>query len=267
MAITSFIPAVCSDFKIGDDDLGTKAITALIKFAIQFSELANHPMVLQLVSGSAIRSVDFKAGAKIKFRVNTIDQDVAYQHTLDRLAFCFDQVAPANLKRLRIAMELEPGPLFLLRDRETLTDFCDAVDDHPSQAVRERVGLNLDIAHWCLADITTEWIQDKPTIKSKIFHSHISGHSRRGHFGDFSLEQLDDELKKDYKQWLRFLAKDLDALKGFSGTTSVEYEVSKNTDMVSESVEELVRWIDEMEKPEPSAVPNAPENLNPSASN
>ncbi len=85
-----------------------------------------------------------------------------------------------------------------------------------------------------------------PDIRSRIFHSHVSGHSRRAHFGDISLAMLSDDGRSDYIQWLSKigqLADDVD--NKFSGYVSLEFEAARSRDRVVDSACELFRMMDE----------------------
>jgi hypothetical protein len=79
-------------------------------------------------------------------------------------------------------------------------------------------------------------------VASRVFHAHISGHSRKGHFGDISLCSIDGEAQKKFKEWLTFL-NDFAVAPDFGGFISVEYEAAREERIVIESVRELLGWL------------------------
>ena len=187
---------------------------------------------------------------------------------LDRLAEKFNNQEKelATVHSLRIAFEMEPGPLYLLDGPRSLLRFCHLIESHTSPLVRKCVGFNLDIAHWWLKNITPDFLDQPyqfldrrspnnepsvtafghaaPNLKNRIFHSHISGHSRRAHFGYISLTRMVEEDKQLYCQWLTKLI-ELVQQDGsrFSSYVSLEYEAARNLQCVIESADELVNLL------------------------
>lgn len=151
-------------------------------------------------------------------------------------------------------MELEPGPLFVVRDWPTLREFC---KDLASKRCSPCVGLNLDIAHWRLAsrqapkpedEITPEKVAADPLVFRRVAHAHVAGHHPSGHFGDIPLEALNDP-ERDFGPWIRLLVsraglsdQESGELK-FSGYLSIELEATKHSDLLTRSVETLARLL------------------------
>ena len=65
---------------------------------------------------------------------------------------------------LKIALELEPFPLSLLNNVDSMVRFIDDVD-------HEAVRANIDVSHLCLADVAAEELR---RLKGKAIHVHIS---------------------------------------------------------------------------------------------
>ena len=174
------------------------------------------------------------------------------------------------LEQLRIAFELEPGPLYLLDGPISVVRFCHLIDRHADPAIRKHIGFNLDVAHWWLKNIKPSFLdqplkyleaeipsakddpifkKDPPRIRERIFHSHISGHSRRAHFGDISLTMLSESDRQSYIEWLSALdALSKDEGSEFSGYVSLEFEAARSRSCVVDSVCELFRMVDESTK-------------------
>lgn len=156
-----------------------------------------------------------------------------------------------------LAMELEPGPLFNLRNEQTLESLNSRLNAHPE--LSQRVGFNLDIAHWNLARITPQWLDENDchmrragiaghfSVIQRVVHAHIAGYHRKGHIGDTALlaarvPSVNDD--NDFAKWITILKARLpdDGLR-FSGCISLEYEAAQSPDEVSSSFRELTGLI------------------------
>jgi hypothetical protein len=154
-----------------------------------------------------------------------------------------------------LALELEPGPLFTLngRPQSSLSKLAKAIDDCP--VLRGRVGLNVDIAHYILADISPDVLFKDDAICKRISHFHISDHGL-GHFGDAALGHCDfgesratggrrsQLLLKWVRAALRYAEKRRNAsvaddAPAFSGLISVEIEAAASPNLVQESCDVL----------------------------
>jgi sugar phosphate isomerase/epimerase len=107
---------------------------------------------------------------------------------------------------------------------------CDSLD--------RRIGINLDIAHFRMANISVQQVERFPELLSRIKHSHISGHHRSAHFGDISLMALNDP--SDFVPWLQLLDSIRKSQKDFSGVVSLELEAVKSKDDVESAIGELL---------------------------
>jgi sugar phosphate isomerase/epimerase len=258
VSATSFVPEISNINGRGDEDYTRtnwgKALIAIFQIAHSLQSHRNQTVV-QMVAGSVLDQfrVAKRDGAS-RFSVRTRERTSLITLVLDRLSQCLEasHEKGVNTDRLRIALELEPGPLYLLQNRKSLEEFSRAIDGHRCGLVRKCVGFNLDIAHWWLCrDLIT---QDDVAVdvRQKIFGAHIAGHSARGHFGDLSLTKLVARAQLDrfaqeqldaYQMWLRFLADD-SSTPNAAGHISLEFEAAKPSEDVSPSLQLLRDWVD-----------------------
>lgn len=231
-----------------------QSICTLIRMADRLQ--AEQPAaVIQIVVGSVIDQfiIDDRPTTP-RFTVSSRNRDDLMNVTLDRLAACLAKAVNEHgirPDRVRIAMELEPGPLFLLRDLASLERFASAIERHPSSLVRDCVGFNLDIAHWWLCRDIRPDSELPGSIRSRIFGAHISGHSSRGHLGDWGLDKLEARSRDGgvarsqrdaYLAWLRFLA-DEDRTPNASNYVSIELEAASPDEDVFASIRTLDEWL------------------------
>lgn len=271
VAITSFIPEISlaptlhTGWSFFDRQV-QGAIENLLRFAVAFGRrMGNRTPVVQMVAGSRISGIrkTLAQGGEAAGDDVLLEAQVAagtgaagFHMIENRLKQAFqkvrNEIPPGQteereaLDRVRIAVELEPGPLFLLNGPRALIEFCSVLDRSTSNDVKRRVGLNLDIPHWMLARITPEWLREHSGVEQRIFHAHVSGHSQRAHFGDFSLRHVDDSAAGHARSWLaelKRLAASPDAAGNFSGFVSLEFEVPPDPDAVWQSVEALIEML------------------------
>ncbi|MFO1491747.1 MAG: TIM barrel protein [Kiritimatiellia bacterium] len=93
------------------------------------------------------------------------------------------QIKFAGESNLRLAIELEPGPFFALKNQAALSLLVKSIKEYEDHELlpKNRVGLNLDIAHWSLAGLGPDDIPG--SVGKRILHAHISDHGI-GHLGD-----------------------------------------------------------------------------------
>ena len=142
---------------------------------------------------------------------------------------------------VRLAFELEPGPLYTLGSKEQLLEFCKKIED--TTKLKEFVGVNLDIAHFSFIEgITREWIEEHPVVKNRIIHCHLSDHCDGAHFGDLVPRTF--HRTEVFQCWIDYIATNIagaDRELGmeFSGFISGELEAAKN----STQVEQLAKFL------------------------
>ena len=165
------------------------------------------------------------------FIANRIDDGAAHQRVLANLREVIAGLSDQE-RRVTWALELEPGPIFALRDWATLHALCTAIE--ADEMLSPYVGVNLDIAHWRMARgktvsgrITPELVRSSDAVLGRMAHAHIAGHHDCTHLGDLTLDVLNDPLR-DFGPWLDLL-QDLPSLGNrlFSGHVSVELEAAK----------------------------------------
>jgi hypothetical protein len=145
-------------------------------------------------------------------------------------------------KHISLCLELEPGPLYALRDLDTLKTFCLELDRVATADTGGfPVGFNLDIAHWRMARIEPHAIP--PEVQNRIGHSHIAGHDMRGHLGDIRIAAED---KDTFTPWLALLTQQFANTSrkiSFSGLVSVEFEAAKHAHDVFSTLQTVGQWI------------------------
>ncbi len=124
----------------------------------------------------------------------------------------------AEERELQIALELEPFPLSLLNNVDSMVRFVDDVD-HPA------LKANIDVSHLLLADVAAEELR---RLKDRAIHVHISDCDGKVH-GDLP----PGRGVVDFGPYLR----EIKAL-GIDGTVSIELEYSPEPDRIEEWVAE-----------------------------
>ena len=127
---------------------------------------------------------------------------------------------------LEIALELEPFPLSLVNDVDSMVRFLDDVD-------HEAVKANIDVSHLQLSDVKPEELR---RLAGKANHVHISDCDGKVH-GDLP----PGRGVVDFAPYLKEI-KDL----GIEGTISIELEYSPEPDKIVEWVEEAYRETDKL---------------------
>lgn len=235
-AIATFIPELASE---RDDkrDLAQKAIVFLAKFAKELRGIRHPCHTVELVSGSRLGCLRVRrVEEKQVFHAPLSDE----KEVMDRLLATLEAGllnSCSDLEGTAFAVELEPGPLFVLRDQSSLLRFSENVSQN--ETCSKYVGINVDIAHFKLARIAPEWVDSQPVIRNRIVHAHCSGHHRCGHLGDIHLLELNED--REYLGWLQLLERIAldprsDQFPKFSSYVSVEFEAARSGDRVRSSV-------------------------------
>ena len=127
---------------------------------------------------------------------------------------------------LQIALELEPFPLSLLNNVESMVRFLDDVD-------HEAVRANIDVSHLQLAGVAPEELRK---LRGKAIHVHISDCDGKVH-GDLP----PGRGVVDFVPYLREI-KNLE----IDGAVSIELEYSPEPDKIEEWVDEAYRETDKL---------------------
>ena len=258
IAIATFLPELAAPPSSHSALIARKSLHFLGQFARELQA-----KTVELVSGSVIGGIwpglPTTASAarqmirenKRMFVANRVADEIAQQRLLDNLEVALTglvKIDPA-LSTIGWAIELEPGPLFVVRDWQTLHDLCVRLDKRDSL---RSVGLNLDISHWRLAarqannpsnEITIDKLTSHAHVRRRILHGHIAGHHPGGHFGDIRLNALND-MKEDFESWISFLEeRTQDDPPYVSRHLSVEIEAVKRFDDAAKSVQCLADFL------------------------
>jgi hypothetical protein len=266
VATTSFFPEVNAGpgSKLGED--APYVFASLMGIALEIAELQSVHMgfervpTIQSVAGSVVTSfqhhVDLlldKAGHPALHAKRDSDSRLIQnllgnvRRALEILGRLPEGYSKKQITQIRIPWELEPGNLYVFRDyHDSLKSFEIEIGDlnKVPADVRRCMAYNLDIPHWCLCENESSDAEFAFTqsIQDRICHAHISGHSERGHFGDFSLKRITTHQQKQFKRWMKFLG----SLKNCP-YISLEFEAAKRMKDVRESVETLIEWLQEAE--------------------
>ena len=132
----------------------------------------------------------------------------------------------AGERGVEIALELEPFPLSLLNNVETMVKFIDDVG-------RPALGANIDVSHLCLSNVRPEELR---LLAGKAIHVHISDCDGKKH-GDLP----PGRGVVDFLPYLR----EIKAL-GIEGSVSIELEYSPQPDKIEDWVAEAYRETDRL---------------------
>jgi hypothetical protein len=239
IAITSFIPEVTSPQQ-KTYEMAQKAVCFLVKFAYALQYKGHDKLrTIELVAGSQIGGVWPCNNRLLATRVDAEKTHKSVLNILRKALSEYNNVSPE--KRIALGLELEPGPLYLLHDWQSLLDICTKIGN--DNILNKFVGVNLDIAHWRLAgDITPELVWDAPAVRDRIVHAHIAGHQRCSHLADLPMDALNRH--EDFRPWIDLLHRIStdwrdSNLPQFSGYVSLELEAAKDINLVKGSVEKL----------------------------
>jgi sugar phosphate isomerase/epimerase len=240
LAIDSFLPGLSSS----QDESAQKAQLALkflIKLANELQDLDQPCRIIEIVAGSLFEGTwrGIRTGSNIhrKDRIVYVANIMSREQAINNFISNLKSISEFLNSTVKLAIELEPGPSFVLNTWESLQYLCKKLDD---EANLSHVGLNLDVAHWTLAKITPEMVRNCKEVKKRIFHGHISDHSN-GHFSDVGLGLI--HKRQHFKAWLDLLhevAEDQKKLQlGFWGGVAIELEACKTMKSVHDSVKIL----------------------------
>ncbi|HEV8607928.1 MAG TPA: hypothetical protein VGQ99_21515 [Tepidisphaeraceae bacterium] len=273
VAFSTFFPEL-SATEEADAKNAQDALIFLIKVAREMSRTSkglHHPNVIELVAGSRMDGVwPFKycdpnrnaSPKEARYIANRISVDEALSRLIERLQpVAVEAFEDEQGKRISLAVELEPGPLYALNEWLTIAKFCQKLGSSQTpREVSQVVGLNLDVAHWKLADIDLRLLysNDDPgrMVRQRITHSHISDHGR-GHFGDAApgTVGLGDycvrrrERFAAFKPWIQFLRyvrseSRENNLPPFSGYLSLELEACRGPGVLALGVKNLLELLE-----------------------
>jgi sugar phosphate isomerase/epimerase len=257
IGFASFIPEVSARQGSQRSNQAIKAVRFLCRLAMRLADLGQPMKVIEIVAGSRIDGL--LAGERTEgsrhFHARVLSDAEALTRFLSSVREAVTPIGSEfKSKRLVIAAELEPGPLYVLRDWCTLHEMCRRLDGDES-ILKSVLGVNLDIAHWILASdfldrqatataignrLTVAGLARSELIRRRIVHAHCSGHFK-GHVGD--APPLDVKRRNELLPWLGLLRdiyrdaekRDLPA----TGFVSLELEATKNEETLRRAIEQL----------------------------
>lgn len=193
---------------------GKDAILGLAKLALDLKLRHGHPVsVVEIVAGT--RLSDVKAIVPLQVAIENIRlQDlVGPDSPLTLVAELIDperveEMFSRNIKNailpvkeelrengITIAVEMEPGPLFINRDSSTLSRLSDKFEVF---GLKGLCAFNLDISHAIQAGCRPEDVSH-----IQFVHSHVSGRDAKAHVGDTPLDEADAEVMRPWIKVLR----------------------------------------------------------------
>lgn len=241
IALATFVPLLSLPPDSEGAQEGIDALTFIGNFAAAlrqhrrkyFPDFVDQRIVVEIVAGSRVIGIETGEYQDEYFASFTSEKDSMkfFLHNLSKVVTNCRDVQNSIIW----AIELEPGPLFTIRDWNSLCQLCEAIEHAPD--LRDCVGVNLDIAHWRMAPrpstmsglrhITPDDVRNSVVFR-RIVHAHISGHDEKAHFGDVGLTDLN--IDADFLPWLallrrRAVLRDRSLL--YSGFVSLEMEACK----------------------------------------
>jgi sugar phosphate isomerase/epimerase len=246
-AISTYLPEITAP----EDSENWKAAQSALGFlVITAAELRKrgHPCtVLEMVGGSSVDGLWLGEDVdrdKV-YVVNRVGMELAIARLMTRLT----PVAELALEHgVRLALEMEPGPLFSIGDWRSLLMFCSALEADKG-SLNSVVGLNLDIAHWALlSGISTDAVRQNPCVLNRIIHAHISDHSR-GHCSDAIPSMF--HSAEEFLPWCRLLVDIMNSRPPngpnglpYSGYISCELESAYDVESVRLATMIVQHWFD-----------------------
>ena len=159
------------------------------------------------------------------------------------LTLAGDIAHDADDKKVRLALELEPGPLNLVNHRNDLVRIANFLDHPPfSDPARRQTltaltnvfGFNADLAHFELAHMSSP-SDVPPSVFKMIRHCHVSEHSLAA-FADLPVSK---RRHGGIRAWISKLSESVDSNSSdytFDGFCSVEMEAAPSSLAVEKSV-------------------------------
>jgi len=261
VAFATFLPEIArsDDLRNPSREEAVAALSNILRLGRLLRSKYSHPVaVVEAVAGSRFRtlkkdipaSIGKRKKKKAEYQMLLDDEETVLRRVLHSLDEAIkNAVADGSLDELPcISVELEPGPYFSVRNELSLRRFAAELTKSPRLSAK--VGFNLDISHWRIANVRSpeDW-QDR-LIKDRISHAHISGHHRTAHFGDCL------PVEKDWQEflpWFRLLeelcsdesqqARKKSGLTPFSTYVSVEMEAAGRSEDVVLMFEQLSRHL------------------------
>lgn len=246
VALASFFQEHAAEPGSDRADAGQLAIKGLLRLAIELKTKHNHPVdIVEIVSGTRLSDikaiVPLSVGLPPSSVIKLPSPPVLVAELLDpaNVEKTFVSNLAAAMKPLvrellvndiRVVLELEPGPLFINRNSQTLR----SLSSHLASMnwLQGRCGFNLDISHAIQAGC------ERSELDFCLFdHCHISGHDIKAHVGDRSLSVHKREYFAPWLELLRTVPAGIAELPKIY--VSAELEASRDYRIVEETVRSL----------------------------
>lgn len=250
VAVATFAPEIVSCRMGSESPNARRALLFLVQLIRELRGFGHLAHALEFVGGCCVDGV-WLGGSPVALESDTtyILNRASRRVAMSRLFSELEPIAQAcasDVSPVFLALELEPGPLFIVNDGESLLTFCQMANDHESAAVRQTLGVNLDIPHWgFLTDISPEWLnlRSNRPILDRVIHAHISDHSK-GHFCDAVLGS--HHSRSAFEPWLQLLATQVPTNgvgPRFSGYVALELECCRTAQQLVTSLGTLNVWL------------------------
>lgn len=178
-ALASYYPGITS-LSSSRREQAVKALVNTIKIAMTLSEgngsrapILTYPVV-EMVCGSLLDPTPCDSSTCAPREETTVYVSTV-ESKLERLCQSLMEVHRSLPgKRFFLALEVEPGDTYVLRNEASLRMLFWMIDER-YPVLNEIVGINADLAHLRLAEITPEFL-DEPAHRDRLIHSHVCDH-------------------------------------------------------------------------------------------
>lgn len=245
IGLASFIPEVTARRDSTKSEQARDALVFLLRFAAELVRIGKHPVsFIEIVGGSRIEAIfpgsrkdgDGETRDRL-FAVRSADE-TAQERLVETLKSALrktDKLEGRDMNGARLALEIEPGPLYTVRSRKTLIDLGDRLRN---EGIHHRVGINFDTSHFRLAKIDFSRLPKK--IRDRFVHMHISDNYPKAHFGDVRLFDCSDKLLfVNELNTFRYTIEQRKSSGSSSGYASLELEAAKTIALVRDSIDRL----------------------------
>jgi len=248
------------------------ALAAIARFAISLP--APHKIrTIEIAGGSLIRGLvpivnprwesavsirsdprDVRNSPDLRMLAFRHQRPDAYRHLCDRLLVFHQHLIDLGIiPGFSLALEMEPGPLFILNSLPAARKIALLLDNNSKyESISKFVGFNIDIAHFALAGHSPDELFRDPhnrPVYDRIASFHISDHGL-GHFADAPLGRCNfgrhsADKREILREWVRaavdYAGKVPDNRKlAFSSIMSIELEAARSIDLIHESCSTLI---------------------------
>lgn len=232
--VATFLPRLF----VADDQSSLDALEFILLTSRALREGHGHRIgVVELVAGSLLDGAwpgQFINGEPVLVanRLGNSEKQSAIVQRLESL------ITLAQSNGLRLALELEPGPIYALNGLQAIAGIVRELErlEQRLGVSEPMLGLNLDIGHWILDGISPETLlhDDYRAVRDRVFHAHISLHAKS--HADQPVDSQDHALR----EYVGLLSSNCPHFDGF---VAVECEAAYDISVVQRSVSETLRLV------------------------